>query len=752
MIRGLWLLILSFCFLVLWGCARRTPSVSVYDEIWTTPSLDESGSMPLGNGEIGTNVWADSSGRVWLYIARTDAWDAYCTLLKVGLIKIAITPNPFGQTARFEQKLDLQNGEIYLLGHADGKALRMVISVDANEPVIDIDYQSDFPLNLAVETVIWRDKRRSLADNERHRAYGWINSGGPIWDEPDSLLHSDAAELIWLHHNSSSIWSETLRRQGMEQWLSNHSDPLLNRTFGALVMGSDLEKANSHTLKTANAIKRGYIRIFAHTEQNGNVDQWAKQVREQAARIQALNQSVRRQAHRRWWTAFWQRSFIHALGTEESRTVSRAFALQRFISACAGRGNFPQKFNGSLFTVSSTVNDLPFNADFRRWGGCYWLQNTRLIYWPMLRNGDFDLLQPFFAMYSDALPYARFACQQLYNHSGAFFPETFYFWGSYNLDNFGWQTDFNDFQHIENRYIRYYFDGALEVAALMLAYADYAQDQPFLERVAVPFSWEVVNFYRQHYSIDETGRLRLEPSQALETFWQTINPTPPIAGLHHVVATLLGLPDSKLVPAMRDSLLQVQAVLPDLPLAVIDGQPVILAAERIDQPPENMENPELYASFPYPLFAIGKPDFARLQNTYDRSVHKSAAGWQNADVYAARAGKMQTAKELLVKRAKQVNPDHRFPAFWGPNYDWTPDQDHGSNIIIALQEMLLQADGNKLFLFPAWPTDWDVEFKLHAPQQTVIKGRLQNGKLENLQVTPTSRRDDLIVLLPKGVS
>ncbi len=54
-------------------------------------------------------------------------------LSQVGLIKIAITPNPFGQTARFEQKLDLQNGEIYLLGHADGKALRMVISVDANE-------------------------------------------------------------------------------------------------------------------------------------------------------------------------------------------------------------------------------------------------------------------------------------------------------------------------------------------------------------------------------------------------------------------------------------------------------------------------------------------------------------------------------------------------------------------------------------------------------------------------------------------
>ena len=52
---------------------------------------------------------------------------------------------------------------------------------------------------------------------------------------------------------------------------------------------------------------------------------------------------------------------------------------------------------------------------------------------------------------------------------------------------------------------------------------------------------------------------------------------------------------------------------------------------------------------------------------------------------------------------------------WGPNFDWTPDQCHGSNILTTLHLMLLQPVGGKLHMLPAWPKDWDYEFKLHAP-------------------------------------
>ena len=82
---------------------------------------------------------------------------------------------------------------------------------------------------------------------------------------------------------------------------------------------------------------------------------------------------------------------------------------------------------------------------------------------------------------------------------------------------------------------------------------------------------------------------------------------------------------------------------------------------------------------------------------------------------------------------------------WGPNYDWLPDQDHGSNIMLTLQNMLLFANGDKIELLPAWPKEWDVSFKLHAPRQTVVEGKVSNGRLTELRVTPASRRKDVVV-------
>ena len=77
---------------------------------------------------------------------------------------------------------------------------------------------------------------------------------------------------------------------------------------------------------------------------------------------------------------------------------------------------------------------------------------------------------------------------------------------------------------------------------------------------------------------------------------------------------------------------------------------------------------------------------------------------------------------------------------WGPNADWTPDQTHGSNILTTLQHMLLQNNGEKILLMPAWPKYWDTSFKLHAPHRTTIEGRISNGELVDQKVTPESRQ------------
>ncbi len=125
-------------------------------------------------------------------------------------------------------------------------------------------------------------------------------------------------------------------------------------------------------------------------------------------------------------------------------------------------------------------------------------------------------------------------------------------------------------------------------------------------------------------------------------------------------------------------------------------------------------------------------------------------GWSYDGQCAAILGLIEEAKRQILFKAGNSNPNHRFPAMWGPNFDWLPDQDHGSNLMSLVQLMLLQCDGDRIRLLPAWPKDWDVQFKLHAPQQTVIECVYRRGLIEKLAVTPESRRAD--VILPNGAA
>jgi hypothetical protein len=58
--------------------------------------------------------------------------------------------------------------------------------------------------------------------------------------------------------------------------------------------------------------------------------------------------------------------------------------------------------------------------------------------------------------------------------------------------------------------------------------------------------------------------------------------------------------------------------------------------------------------------------------------------------------------------------------------------------------MLLQPDGDKILLAPAWPKGWEGDFKLHAPQQITVEASIRNGKIGNLKVNPPERAKDIV--------
>jgi hypothetical protein len=164
---------------------------------------------------------------------------------------------------------------------------------------------------------------------------------------------------------------------------------------------------------------------------------------------------------------------------------------------------------------------------------------------------------------------------------------------------------------------------------------------------------------------------------------------------------------------------------------------------------KNKENPELYAVFPFRVFGVGKPDFQLARDTFAARLHVSHECWSQDDIQAAYLGLTAQAKQNVLRRAAQPK-DSRFPAFWDAHHDWSPDMDHGGVLQMALQAILMQCEGRRVVLLPAWPREWSAEFKLHAPHRTVLEGSVRDGLITNLQVTPEDRRADIIITPPRG--
>ncbi len=120
--------------------------------------------------------------------------------------------------------------------------------------------------------------------------------------------------------------------------------------------------------------------------------------------------------------------------------------------------------------------------------------------------------------------------------------------------------------------------------------------------------------------------------------------------------------------------------------------------------------------------------------------------WRQEETQAAFLGLAAPAREGVIFRAKHKDPRCRFPAFWAAYPDWVPDLDHGGSFMTALQKMLLHADGGKLWLFPVWPKDWNVEFKLHAPGKRTVQGVLRDNKVEKVEVKPALNPTSVIVM------
>ena len=223
------------------------------------------------------------------------------------------------------------------------------------------------------------------------------------------------------------------------------------------------------------------------------------------------------------------------------------------------------------------------------------------------------------------------------------------------------------------------------------------------------------------------------------------NSTSTITALKTILKRLLSLSPAYLPEDKKNNLKGILKRIPPITFTQFKGHPTIAPAvtwERVN----NTEAPQLYPVFPWGTYGVGKAGLDTAINTYryDTNVvkFKSAVGWKQYNIFAARLGLVDEAEQLTILKMKDSG--RRFPAFWGPGYDWVPDHNWGGAGMIGLQEMLLQTDERKIFVLPSWPKSWDVHFKLHAPYNTTVEGIVKDGQLQQLKVLPESRLKDVV--------
>jgi hypothetical protein len=770
-----------------------------YNVVWTSPSKNSSESMPCGGGDLGLNVWVEQ-GDLLCYVQRSGSFDENNEYLKLGRLRVRLDPNPFTTDASFRQELKLREGGVEITGTQAGHRTVLRIWTEVHRSVVHLEVEASEPVRVSAAYENWRQADEVLPNDPgkaRFGTFSWDQYPGEVIRYRDEVRH-EGDRVVFHHRNRDDrlLFDYAVRQQGLESVKAQLVNPQQGRTFGGVFRGEGfvadgtsegkylLTPFQAWRLRSAQAAPRHHLTLVTHLAQTPSLAEW-RQALDVLDTAVGASHAAARTATLAWWREFWQRSHLVIAPERPDENhlpwqIARNYQLFRYQLGCNARGEFPTKFNGGNFTFDPSLVDTkrPYGPDWRAWGGgSFTAQNQRLLHWPMLKAGDADLVVPQLEFYRRALPSAMARVRVYWGHDGCLFTEHSETFGLPIAAGWGWSEPgatgrqrgqvipFGDpradgaqgynsvVEHgvQANPAVSYHWESQLEFAYLMLEHHRFfGRDlAPYL-----PFIDQAVRFFDEHYQarerlrsgrpLDAAGRLVIFPSTSCESYRGARNPADVIAGLSACLDALLAL-DDRLVPATtKDYYRAFLRRVPAYTYGEVNGDRILQPAESWKRY-QNVECPQFYPLFPFNRFSLDQDDMTVFRSTWQHGKFPKnmVQSWHQDGIFFARMGLTAAAADYNTRKLR--NSPRRFPTFWGPGHDWVPDHNWGGSGMIGLQEMLMQTPGRKIILLPAWPADWSCSFRLHAPYQTVVEGTVAAGRIVTLEVTPASRRADVIL-------
>ena len=704
-----------------------------HDYVWTSQSKNSSESMPVGGYDIGLNVWVEN-GDLLIYMQQSSWLDENNTLLKAGRLRLSFDDNVLAGS-NFRQELHLSDGSM-TVSCAD---MKINIWVDAESPDIFLTVAGKKNRHATLSYENWRTEDKLVPLDARMQcAYKWLS--GDCYMYADSVS-PDKHFITFSHINrQETIFDRTVSIEGLESIKSQLYNPLA----GLAMVGKLEAKALAYSGTSTGKYQDTDFKAWNY---EGDAKKFDVHVRLTAYPDAPAATSVAKSRDRSflWWNRYWNRSYIALQRelwkpykvdrteadepdpTDSAAVIIRNYELMRYMLGCNASGRWVTKFNGGLFTFDPSLVDAnrKFSPDYRCWGGgTQTAQNQRLVYWPMIKSGDLDMLRVQLDAYARMLGNAKARTQYYWGHDGASFTEQMECFGLPNPAEYGEHAPGQDLGVESNAWLEYVWDTSLEFCEMALEANRYLQmDISAYEDLI----WKCLLFFDEHYQYEalklgklpltEDGKIVIYPGSGAETHKMAYNPCSTVAALKVVGQAWIDYAvrsgkDSSVVSEARTLLSHV----PEIPFREIDGHRVISPAvvwARIN----NVETIQMYPVFPWRVFGVGRPDLQVAIDTWKIDPWsikmRSARGWKQDNIWAACLGLADDAAALNYE--KLANGPYRFPAFYDMGYDWAPDFNRGGSGMIGLQEMLLQRtpEGDRIEL-PAWPARWGkVVYRLH---------------------------------------
>jgi hypothetical protein len=474
----------SICLLLFFTIAEiKAQAKKDYNIIWTNQSKNASESMPCGGGDIGMNVWVQD-GDILIYANRSGSLNEDNNLMKAGRLRIKCSPNPFDGKA-FKQELLLQNGYVIVEGESNGVKASVKIWVDVFNPVVHFEITSSKKIEVEAAYESWRYQDRLITKRENFsNSWKWAPPADKKYTK-DEISFSTGGVLFYHNNGERSVFDTTVTQQGMNDVKDQLYNPLKNLAYGGLLRGDNFVEAGNAEgmyeqtdfkawkLKSKQPAKSHTLLLALHTSTAENFAGWHQSLKSVIINANTKNAFTQTQ---QWWQQFWSRSFI---AIDEKNVNSKAwelgrnYQLFRYMLACNAKGFWPTKFNGGLLTVDPLYTDAGnkgLTPDYRNWGGgLHTAQNQRLVYFPMIKSGDFDMMQPQFNFYLRILKNAELRSKVYWNHGGACFTEQMENFGLPNYAEYGVKhPSYLDKGVEHNAWLEYTWDTVLEFCLMML--------------------------------------------------------------------------------------------------------------------------------------------------------------------------------------------------------------------------------------------------------------------------------------------